>query len=330
MKRILAAAFAFILLAGALTGGYFAVLSYTEKVRYAKADIKECVEIPDNAVYFLNTGSSDAIVLKSGEHLAMVDAGEDSDNPRGLEELSFEGYEQRVLSFIKSFADENGNTHLDFIVGTHAHSDHIGGFDTVINDESIIIDKAYLKRYNPSCINESEITDWDNQEVYDRMTEALEKRNIPVVSNIAGEPFVFGDFTITMLNTGYEDGSRIVGENDNSLAMLVEKDGVKLLLTGDLDDYNGDELSVIEYTGKIDILKLGHHSYSHSASAKFLKKAKPSFCIVTNTSEKADMRTIRRVMRLTKAPVVYSDDEQGVCVSFDGSGYEIYNHACIY
>ena len=93
--------------------------------------------VPENygidCIHFLSTGNSDAILLESGGHFALVDAGEDSDNPRGFDWLVFDGHEEDVLAYLKSHAaDENGKVHLDFVLGTHAHSDHIGGFDTVI------------------------------------------------------------------------------------------------------------------------------------------------------------------------------------------------------
>jgi hypothetical protein len=40
-----------------------------------------------NAVHFLPTGSSDAILLESDGHFALVDCAEDSDNPRVFPEL---------------------------------------------------------------------------------------------------------------------------------------------------------------------------------------------------------------------------------------------------
>ncbi len=45
-------------------------------------------------IHFLKTGSSDAIVLESDGRFAMVDAGEDTDNPRGFEGLNLSGYEK--------------------------------------------------------------------------------------------------------------------------------------------------------------------------------------------------------------------------------------------
>lgn len=280
----------------------------------------------DNKIYFLSTGSSDAIIIQSGEHFAMIDAGEDTDNPRGFAELELDGYEEKVLAFLKQVAgDENGRVHLDFVLGTHSHSDHIGGFDTVIYDKDITVDKAFLKVYNADCIIDKEVLNWDNQEVYDQMVTALESRGVPIVSDISDEPFELGDFTLTIMNTGYEDGSRKVGENDNSLAVLVQIGDTKILLSGDLDNKSGDEVAVARKTGSVDILKVGHHSYSFSTSSEFLKLTSPSLCIVTNDESKADKRTIRRIMRKTSAPVLYTGAENGICITFENDGYKISN-----
>lgn len=35
----------------------------------------------NNFIHFLNTGSSDCIIVESNGHFAMIDAGEDSDYP---------------------------------------------------------------------------------------------------------------------------------------------------------------------------------------------------------------------------------------------------------
>lgn len=93
-------------------------------------------------IHFLDTGSSDAILLESEGKFAMVDCGEDSDNPRGLPELDLEGYENKIVEYVKKTAgDENGKVTLEFVIGTHAHSDHLGGFDTLISDPDITVRK---------------------------------------------------------------------------------------------------------------------------------------------------------------------------------------------
>ena len=87
---------------------------------------------PDR-IHFLKVGSGDAILLESGGRFAMVDAGEDSDNPRGFENLAFSGHEKEVLEYLKAHAaGKDGKVHLDFVLGTHAHSDHIYGLEELI------------------------------------------------------------------------------------------------------------------------------------------------------------------------------------------------------
>ena len=69
------------------------------------ASIKEAdMSFSADRIHFLNTDNSDAILLESDGHFAMVDAGEDSDNPRGLPGLNLPGFEDRVLAYLKAHA----------------------------------------------------------------------------------------------------------------------------------------------------------------------------------------------------------------------------------
>lgn len=303
------------------------MISFLFRKRFLKSsDFAEIYIKNEDAIYFLNTGASDAIIIQSNGHYAMIDAAEDNDNPRGFANLEYKGYEEEILKWLKkNIADENGKVHFDFVLGTHAHSDHIGGFDTIINDESIYIDKAYLKEYHSESINDYEVDKWDNQEVYNQMVEALKRKSIPVVSEISSQPFSFGNFILTLLNTEYEDGSRKVGENDNSIVVLAEKDGRKALLTGDLDNYNHDEEKISEIVGKIDLLKVGHHSFAHSTEKKFLKTVRPTVSVITNSYKHTDKRTLRRITKYTQSKIVCTDDERGIGAIFK-NGEIIYTH----
>lgn len=321
------------ILAGAVAG-FIAVTGITAGAVYKKTDnriMKENdfskIDINNkDAIYFLNTNSSDAIILQSDGHFAMIDAGEDNDNPRNFPELEYKGFEEEILAFLKkNCSNSNGNVHLDFILGTHSHSDHIGGFDTIINDSSIFIDKAYLKEYRSKNIRQMEIDEWDNQEVYDQMVHALNAKSIPIISDIPSKPFKFGNFTITFMNTEYDD-TKNIGENDNSVATLVEADGKKVLLTGDLDNCSKDEERIAEAVGKVDVLKVGHHSYGMSTMSKFIKTVNPKMCIVTNTSEKADKITLARIAILTKSKIAFTDDNEGIAVVFKDGEIIYSNH----
>ena len=287
---------------------------------------------PDR-IHFLKTGSSDAILLESDGHFAMVDAGEDTDNPRGFATLNIDGYEDKVVAYLKAHAaNAEGKVHLDFIVGTHAHSDHIGGFDTVILDPDITVGRAYLKTYDSSRINAYEIEAWDNQEVYDQMAAALNERNVPIVSAPDSEPFTFGNFTVTLLNTDDPEGQTNVGENDQSLGVLLEKNGTKVFLAGDMDDNTGDETRLAPVIGKVDLLKVGHHSYSGSTTKTFVETLHPEACVVTNNALSVDRTTIARIIRTCRHRNIYiTGSENGVlAVIGDNGAISYYGQICDY
>lgn len=274
-----------------------------------------------DCIHFLPTGSSDAILLESDGHFAMVDAGEDTDNPRGFPGLELPGFEQEVLAYLKAHAaDETGKVHLDFVLGTHSHSDHIGGFDTILSDPDVTVDKAYLKKYDASKIRESEIVEWDNQEVYDQMVNALNARGVPIVSELSGEPFAFGNLTLTLFNTADPETPDKVGENDQSVGLLIEKNGTRVFLTGDLDNHSGDESRLAPAIGRVDLLKVGHHSYSGSSTPTFIRTLSPTTCVITNNFESMDRNTLARIERICSPAFYVTGKESGVLAVLGDGG----------
>ncbi len=328
-KAILITAAA-VVLCGTVAAGAIALRGAAAKKRLAeKLDAALLPAAPQTAaagrdcIHFLPTGTSDAILLESNGHFAMVDAGEDTDNPRNFPGLNLPGFEQEVLAYLKAHAaDENGKVHLDFVLGTHSHSDHIGGFDTVISDPDVTVDRAYLKQYDASKIREYEIREWDNQEVYDQMVQALNDRGVPIVSELSGEPFAFGNLTLTLFNTADPDTGKKVGENDQSIGLLIEKNGTRVFLTGDLDNYSGDESRLAPEIGKVDLLKVGHHSYGGSSTAAFIRTLHPKTCVITNNFESMDRTTLARFEKICSPAFYVTGKENGVLAVL-GDGGEI-------
>lgn len=266
-----------------------------------------------DCIHFLNTANSDAILLESDGHFALVDAGEDTDNPRGFSHLDLPGYEQEVLAYLKQHAtDQNGIVHLDFILGTHSHSDHLGGFDTILSAPAVTVDRAYLKRYDASKIADFEIEAWDNQEVYDQTVAALNARNVPIISTPDDQPFAFGKLTLTLFNTVDPPTNKKVGENDQSLCLLIEKKGARVFLAADLNNNTGDERRLSPLIGKVDLLKVGHHSYGGSSSSGFIRALRPKVCVVTNRFENIDRKTLARFERICRPSFYITGKENGV------------------
>lgn len=327
MKALVKFAFIFCVLAFSLCYIVFLVF-YVKPNNGIKKNRRELTvrELTDgdrhkDSIHFLNTGSSDAIIIESDGHFALIDCGEDTDNPRGFEELVYRGYENEILGYLKqNCRSADGKVHLDFILGTHAHSDHLGGFDTVISDEDVVIDRAYLKRYNEAIIRSHETENWDNKEVYEQTVNALVEKDIPIISDITEREFTLGNFKITLFNTEYDNEHTDIGENDNSIGVLVEKNGKRAFLAADIDNITGDEDRLAPQIGKVDILKVGHHSYSKSTTRNWLKTLNPNVSVVTNNYESTDKRTLRRITGICRCPILVTGSEKGIMAVFEDDG----------
>lgn len=271
-----------------------------------------------NFIHFLNTGSSDCIIVESNGHFAMVDAGEDSDYPANKPHLNYPGYEEEVCNYLlKNCASSDGTVTLDFVVGTHAHSDHIGGFDTVINHPKINVKKAYLKPYNEKDIFIYERLSWDNTEVYEQMKNALIKNNVEIVENFDELKTTLGDFMVTFYNGKYKKRLVKYGENVNSVVTLFECNGFRCLLAGDLNNKDFDEYCLAEKIGKVDILKVGHHGYPFSSSRKWLKTLSPKYSVVCNFEKKIYPHIKHRLVDEIGTKLFCTADLNGVKFDFD-------------
>lgn len=272
-------------------------------------------------IHFLNTGHSDCIVLESNGLIAMVDAAEDTDYPSDKPNLKLQGYEDIVVEYlIKHFANEQGQVNIEFVLGTHAHSDHIGGFDTVINHPQINVNKAYLKPYHEEGIIKYEVKRWDNVEVYTQMLNAIKANNVELVEEFDKEQIKLGDLDITFFNGTYRKRSKKFGENINSVVTLVECFGKRFVLAGDLNYEDGDEKLYGSQIGKVDVLKVGHHGYIASTSRYWVKTLSPNYAIVCNWSKRICPDVRFNLKYIAKAEILATADVNGVIVEISNSG----------
>lgn len=254
-------------------------------------------ESSGNKIHFINVqeGGSDAIILESNGHFAMVDTGEDYDFPDGSDsrypwrEGIETSYKHVLTDRVFRRLKELGVQKLDFILVTHTHSDHIGNVDELLS--TYPVDRVYLKKYSDSRITNSERL-WDNLYGYDKVLQTAAEKGVSVIQNITqGDAhFQFGDMDIELYNYENETDSsgelkKIWDDNSNSLISVVKVNGKKIYLGGDLDNVHGAEDKYGPLIGKVDLMKFNHHHDTNKSNTKdFIKNLSPSLIVQTSDS----------------------------------------------
>ncbi len=273
----------------------------------------------EGKIHFLNTGHSDCIILESYGKIAMIDSAEDTDFPKDKPHLNLKGYEDIVVKYLlDNFSDENGNVNIEFVLGTHCHSDHIGGFDTVINHPNIFVKTAYLKPYNEQNICRFECVRWDNTEVYNQMLDAIKKNNVELVEEFDEIKTVLGDFNIEFFNGKNRERKIKFGENVNSVGTLVTIGKSRAFLAGDINYKAGDEKRIADKIGNVDLLKVGHHGYLYSTSFYWVKKLMPKIAIFCNEMKGVYPDVKYKLKNISHSKLYATMNSNGIIACFDG------------
>ncbi|MDU6558956.1 MAG: MBL fold metallo-hydrolase [Streptococcus sp.] len=283
-----------------------------------------------NRIHFINTkakSGSDAILLESNGHYALIDMGEDYDFPDGsdprypsrwgISMRNNQVLEDRLIRHL----DQIGVKKLDFIIGTHVHSDHIGGADEILNRYQV--GKFYLKKYSDDRIT-SNWGLWDNLFNYDNALRAAQRRGVTLIQNISDEDshLKLGDMDIQLYNYKNEydaDGNlkRVRDDNSNSIVSVVTVAGKRIYLGGDLDNAEGAEDKLGPVIGKVDMMKWNHHyDATISNTINFLENLSPKMVIQT-TGGDINVASTREYLQKKNIQVLHAASQTQDATVFD-------------
>ena len=289
-----------------------------------------------NRVHFINTKGatgSDAIILESNGHYALIDMGEDYDFPNGSDPRypsrvgisTNNGYvlEDRLFRHMKYL----GVKKLDFILGTHVHSDHIGGADEIL--KRYPVGKLYLKKYTDERIT-SKWRLWDNLFNYDNALNVAREKGVTIIQDIKEEDsrFKLGDMDIQLYNYKNEYGpdgklKRVYDDNSNSIVAVVTVAGKRIYLGGDLDNAEGAEDKLGPVIGKVDMMKWNHHyDATISNTVNFINNLSPSIVVQTSGSD-INRESTRALLREKNIKIVkaYSHTKDATVFDIDEEGF---------
>lgn len=245
-------------------------------------------------VHVLDVGKADCILIQSGEHWMLVDA--------GLNET-----EELVLDYLQA----QGVTHLICAVGTHPDKDHIGGMDAVLREI-----KTDILLIPPKEVD---------KKPYTRMIEAAAEMSVPVQLTRAGASWTLGETQITALAPG-PVALMDEGENESSIVLMLTHGEVKLLLMADAQSISEHEMIDNGAALKADVIKIGHHGSNKATGTALLSAVAPKDAIISTGEKEGEVLPQPKLLdRLRQAKVnVYRTDLDGnIIFSTDGTTYTI-------
>ena len=249
-------------------------------------------------VHFIDVGQGDSILIETKDSAMLIDAGE---NQKGID----------VVNYLQS----QNIKKLDYLIGTHPHSDHIGGLDEVL--DSFPVNKVLLPKITNNAATSPEVLD------------ALDKKNLTITTPEAGTQYNLGDATFTVLSPGKSYDAL----NNNSLVVKLDFGNSSFLFAGDTEQQSEIDMLAEGYDLSADVLKIGHHGSETSTSKEFLEAVAPTYAVIcVGTDNDYDHPKKEILQRIKERSIkLYRTDMQGTIVftsngkniSVDTKDYEI-------
>lgn len=208
---------------------------------------RQAIEDSKLEVFFIDCGQGDAILIKSqaGEYM-LIDGGT-SDEGRS----------------ITNFLRDQGVKQLAVVVGTHPHSDHIGGLAQIIN--SFPVQKVYLPRVT------------HNTKTFEALLNAIKEQNLKINTASQGVEIPLAGLKACFLAPVGNDYEEL---NNYSAVVRVDYGDNSFIFTGDAEEVSECEMLSSEQELAADVLKIGHHGSSSSTSPKFLQAVSPQYAVI--------------------------------------------------
>ena len=197
-------------------------------------------------VHYLDVGQGDSIFVELPNNETMlIDAAE-----------SYQS--ENIINYLKNLNYQK----IDYVIGTHPHTDHIGGLKNIIN--TFEIGKIYM----PKVVSTSK--------TYESLLMAIKDKNLKINTAKAGTSII--DTDTLKINILAPNNSIYTELNNYSVVTKITYGTTKFLFMGDAEKLSENE---IKENVTADVIKIGHHGSNTSSSIDFIKKVNAKYGIIS-------------------------------------------------
>lgn len=197
-------------------------------------------------IHYLDVGQGDSTFIElPNKKTMLIDAGEAKEADKIIEYIQNIGYQK-----------------IDYIIGTHPHTDHIGGLSKVI--ETFDIGSIYM----PKVIATSK--------TYENLLTTIMNKNLKI-KTAKKDTKIIDEYNlkIEILSPREKEYTNI---NNYSVVLKINYHNHKFLFMGDAEKEVEENL---QGDLSADIIKVGHHGSNTSSSKDFVKHVNPNYAIIS-------------------------------------------------
>lgn len=245
----------------------FTYENFTVKILYSVSDNNGLLDVD---IYFIDLGDNiddcgESTFIKVGDMDILIDGGENSTISANA-----------VKTLVNTYCTDSK---LEYLITSHAHSDHIGGMRYILS--SYTIDNVIEFDYKYGNTTSSST-------VIGYYLKAREKaKNIDTAYNLIhtygnGQTYelvLAEDISFTFYETGYLNTTGS-DKNAQSVVCVFEAYGNRILFTGDAE--KECEANYKNLVGNVDILKVAHHGTYNATTIDLLNAIDPEVAIICN------------------------------------------------
>jgi competence protein ComEC len=210
-------------------------------------------------------------------------------------------------SLIYSYLKNLDLSHLDYMICTHGHEDHVGGLSGALNYATV------GTVYCPETAYDSK--------AFNSFLKYLEKQNKAITVPDHGDTFTLGSAQCQILGPIYSSGNT----NNTSIVLRIEYGETSFLFTGDAEMEEEGDIMSAGYHIASDVLKVAHHGSQTSTRYLWLREVAPRYGVISVGKNNPYSHPSEDVLsKLRDAEVeVYRTDMQGhILCSSDGSNID--------
>lgn len=270
---------------------------------------------------FLDVGQGDSalVTFPNGETM-LIDGGgrinfkKNYAKSESLEETEiFEPDRQTVgESIVSEFLWEKGYSKIDYILATHADTDHIQGLIDVA--ENFKVKAAFFGRVPAK------------DEDFIELSSILRRKEITEIILSRGDIMEFEKAFVEVLYPEKDESEFAVSDNNHSLVLRITFGAKKFLFTGDIEKETEDYLIKNPSYLQADVVKAAHHGSRTSSTQTFIESTKAEYVIIPVGKKSQFGHPHKEVVERWKnfGAKVYTTGERGtVTISTNGKDFEV-------